>query len=150
MISAIVRGAVARLMRLPAPATFSFLPYPEATPQLAQQAASAGFEVFLHMPMEPIGDEYPGPGALMVDADAAENSSRLMAALDRVPWAVGINNHMGQPIYLQCFGHAPDDERFVRARLSISGQSHHWFVGWCGDGRDDGCGQHWPRCVFGS
>lgn len=87
--------AVGRLMRLPAPTTLSFLPYPEATPRLAQQAAVAGFEVFLHMPMEPIGEENPGPGALMIDADEAEITGRLDAALSRVPWAVGINNHMG-------------------------------------------------------
>jgi len=84
-----------RLMALDAPVTLSILPYADAAPQLAQQARARGLEVFLHLPMEPVGLEDPGPYALtgMLDDDAM--AARLRWAFDRVPGAVGFNNHMG-------------------------------------------------------
>ena len=48
-------GAVHRLMALAAKPTLAFLPYPQATPELAARAYALGFEIFLHMPMQPQG-----------------------------------------------------------------------------------------------
>ncbi|MEZ5826638.1 MAG: divergent polysaccharide deacetylase family protein [Geminicoccaceae bacterium] len=85
----------ARVMNLPEPATMAFLPYPDPTPRLAREAVNAGREVILHMPMEPQGDADPGPKALMVELPVHELLDRVKWALDRVPGAVGVNNHMG-------------------------------------------------------
>ena len=49
----------------------------------------------LHLPMEPLGDEDPGPGALLVDMKNMELNQRLNLALEKFPNFVGINNHMG-------------------------------------------------------
>lgn len=88
-------SAVTRLMALPAKTTLAFLPYPEATPNLAAQAKAKDFEIFLHMPMQPKGAQDPGPDALAVDLSENEIAKRLRVALARVPGAVGVNNHMG-------------------------------------------------------
>lgn len=84
-----------RTLRLPATLTVAYLPY---APDLAAQtraAMAAGHEVILHMPMEPLGNHDPGPGALSPSLPAEENLRRLRAALAAVPAAVGVNNHMG-------------------------------------------------------
>lgn len=83
------------LLDLPVAMTFSFLPYAEATPQLAQVAAAQGHDIFLHMPMEPVGLEDPGPGALTRHLPAHVLAARLEQALAQVPGAIGLNNHMG-------------------------------------------------------
>ncbi|WP_394694659.1 divergent polysaccharide deacetylase family protein [Hyphobacterium sp.] len=84
-----------RTMALNVPLTLSFLPYAEATPDLARAAAANGHAVFLHMPMEPFGLEDPGPGALTRYLPPDEMARRVNAALERVPGAIGLNNHMG-------------------------------------------------------
>jgi polysaccharide deacetylase 2 family uncharacterized protein YibQ len=45
--------------------------------------------------MEPSGDADPGPDALLTRLSAEAIRERLGAALDRVPGAIGLNNHMG-------------------------------------------------------
>src|SRR5262249_17867027 len=84
-----------RALALPKAVTLSFLPYAEATPFLATEAAHGGHEVLVHMPMQAEGEHDPGPMALTVGLAPAEIRDRLVAALGRVPAAVGINNHMG-------------------------------------------------------
>lgn len=87
--------AVARLMALPGPVTYSFLTVgPEAMLQ-ADTVARAGYDVMLHLPMEPMGRADPGPNALLLANDTAENLRRFHWHLDRMPRAIGVNNHMG-------------------------------------------------------
>lgn len=88
-------AATRRAIRLPAPLTLAFLPYGEATPELAREARAAGHEVFVHLPMEPRGAEDPGPMALLFGLPEEELRRRLLWAIARVPGAVGVNNHMG-------------------------------------------------------
>ncbi len=75
--------------------TLAFLPYGEKAAELAQKAHQAGHEVLLHMPMEPDGPVDPGPGALITGLAPEEIRERISLALDRVPSAMGLNNHMG-------------------------------------------------------
>ena len=90
--------AFARLEGLDAPVTLSFLPYGEAVPEMARRAAAAGHEVFLHLPMEPVGLDDPGPMALTRHLDADETERRVLWALSKVPGAAGVNNHMGSAL----------------------------------------------------
>jgi len=87
--------ATRRTIRLPGPLTLAFLPYGEGTPELAREAKASGHEVFLHLAMEPLGNEDPGPMALLSGLGAEELRRRLHWALGRVPGASGVNNHMG-------------------------------------------------------
>ena len=88
-------AATDRALKLPKAVTLSFLPYAEAAPWLSASALRAGHEVLVHMPMEAEGEHNPGPLALTVALSPDEIRLRLAAALDRVPGAIGINNHMG-------------------------------------------------------
>ena len=49
----------------------------------------------LHMPMEPLGHEDPGPGALLVDLPMRELQQRFETALASFTGFDGVNNHMG-------------------------------------------------------
>jgi polysaccharide deacetylase 2 family uncharacterized protein YibQ len=84
-----------RAIALPAAVSLSFLPYPESTPVLAREGAKAGHEILVHVPMEPVGTNDPGPNALLPGLAADEITRRLDWALDRVPGYDGINNHEG-------------------------------------------------------
>lgn len=88
-------GLTRRAIRLPAPITLSFLPYADDIDALTAEAQSHGHEIFLHLPMEPIGTPDPGPNAILVGLDPGELQRRLAWAFDRVPRATGMNNHMG-------------------------------------------------------
>jgi uncharacterized protein len=89
------RARALRTIALPAPLTLSFLPYGRDAPALAVLARQRGHEIMLHMPMQPVGGENPGPQPLSIDLSAMEIRSRVGAALDRFGDAIGLNNHMG-------------------------------------------------------
>jgi polysaccharide deacetylase 2 family uncharacterized protein YibQ len=82
-------------LRLPAPLTLSFLPYGYSLHAFGKEAHAAGDEVFLHLPMEPVGNVDPGPNALVEGLSLEEIRRRVAWALSRVPDADGVNNHMG-------------------------------------------------------
>lgn len=89
------RVRAARVAALPGPLTMAFMSYAGEVGAQAAAARQAGHEILLHMPMEPEGREDPGPGAVLVGMAAADIRTRVAAALDRLPMAVGLNNHMG-------------------------------------------------------
>lgn len=91
-------GAARRAIRLPAPVTLSFLPYAEQLDRLVDDAARAGHEIMLHLPMEPVGDEDPGPGALLASMPEPVIAARVRQAIASLPRAVGVNNHMGSRV----------------------------------------------------
>lgn len=84
-----------RAMHLPGNVALSFLPYGPQTPALAVAAERMGHDVLVHVPMQPLGHENPGPMALRPEMSAREITRRLRWDLDQVPGAIGINNHMG-------------------------------------------------------
>lgn len=84
-----------RAMALPKEIALSFLPYADATPTLAREAAVRGHDIMAHVPMQAEADADPGPMALRIDQSPEENVRRLDWDLSHVPGFVGINNHMG-------------------------------------------------------
>ena len=104
--------AARRLIALDAPVTLSILPYADAASALAREAGAAGREGFVHLPMEPVGVEDPGPHALTEFQSPSEMASRIGWAFSRVPGAVGFNNHMGSRL--------TSDRRAMDAMFSAS------------------------------
>jgi polysaccharide deacetylase 2 family uncharacterized protein YibQ len=84
-----------RAIRLPRPITLAFLPYAAGLDRLAGEAQAHGHEIYLHLPMEPQGHENPGPNAILTSLAPDEQRRRIAWAFDRLPQAVGVNNHMG-------------------------------------------------------
>ena len=85
-------------LRFPAAMTIAVLPHLPYSDESAREADRSGKEVILHCPMEPLGSENPGPGAIMADQDDAQIRRLLDEAFQSVPAALGMNNHMGSRI----------------------------------------------------
>ena len=84
-----------KAIKLPATVTLSFLPYAMRLREQTKAARDAGHELLLHMPMQPIGHEDPGPGALVVDLPMRDLQQRFEDALASFAGFDGVNNHMG-------------------------------------------------------
>lgn len=84
-----------RFWKLSGALTFAVLPYRQFTKEQAERASELGHEVILHLPMEPLGTENPGVGAVLTTLDDTTVVERVADALAAVPQAVGLNNHMG-------------------------------------------------------
>jgi polysaccharide deacetylase 2 family uncharacterized protein YibQ len=82
-------------LALPSGVTLSFLPYAPSSFSLSHQASLAHHEVIVHLPMQPVGAENPGPMALTTALAPSEIDRRVDWALSRVSDYDGANNHMG-------------------------------------------------------
>ena len=89
------RAASRRAIDLPGPLTLAFLTYANGLERFAARARAAGHELLLHVPMEPIGHDDPGPQVLETGLDRQELRRRIDWGLGRFSGFVGINNHMG-------------------------------------------------------
>lgn len=85
------------LVEMKMPVTFAILPYGAEAGSVARLARQNGFEVMLHIPMEPRGYPAvdPGPSALLQSMGTVQLKSQLETWLDAMPNVVGGNNHMG-------------------------------------------------------
>jgi len=89
-------SAVRPFFELGIPITFSILPRLRCSVRLAEKAHALGHEVMLHQPMEPHSRSIdPGPGALLLSHQADDLTSIIDANIVSIPFAVGVNNHMG-------------------------------------------------------
>jgi polysaccharide deacetylase 2 family uncharacterized protein YibQ len=78
------------------PMTYAVLPRLTHSRELAAEISGRGLQVMLHQPMEPFnGSIDPGPGAVFVKDDPDRITATVMENLEGLPWAVGVNNHMG-------------------------------------------------------
>lgn len=87
--------ATREAIALPERHTLAFLPYGRQVSALAREAGEAGHELIVHVPMEPLGPEHPGPRALTMDLGDEELLDRLDWAFSRFEGFAGFNNHMG-------------------------------------------------------
>lgn len=85
------------LIDIQMPVTFAILPYTAQANSVARIAHQNGYEVMLHIPMEPRGYPAidPGPDALLKSMGSVALKNQLRKWLDEMPYVVGGNNHMG-------------------------------------------------------
>lgn len=109
-----------KMLSLPIPLTVAVMPFLPSTKQDAVAAHQKGHEVILHMPMEPIKGkkEWLGPKAITTDLSDQEIEKRIEQAIQDVPHAIGMNNHMGSKVTA--------DERIMRIILSVC-KKHNLF-----------------------
>ncbi len=84
-----------RTLALPGPLTCAFLPFTPYAERLARLAHAQGKEVMVHLPMEAEAPLPLGPGGLYLAMDERLFKRTLAFDLAAVPYAVGVNNHMG-------------------------------------------------------
>ncbi len=113
-------GDAERLLAIGVPLSFAVLPYEPETKAVAALVAARGGELLCHLPMAPEGSEDPGPGALTEGMSAGEVARRTRAAIEAVPGAVGVNNHMGSRLTAE----APT----MRAVLGVVAERGLFFV----------------------
>ena len=95
---------------IPQSLTFSILPRVSQAHTLAERMRANGHEVLIHLPIEPKGGASLGGNAILVGLDDEEIRRRVRRALQNVPHARGLNNHMGSK--------ATADKRVMRLVLS--------------------------------
>lgn len=90
-------GAARKLLAMDDPLTLSVLPHLRYSRPTAEEAHLQGHEVILHLPMEPEPGAHvsPGEGAVLVGMSSAEVQHVVDDDLASIPYAAGVNNHMG-------------------------------------------------------
>ena len=93
-------NAAKELLALDFPVTLAIWPKSAHARACAELAHAAGREVMVHQPMEPVSypRNKPGPGAIFTSMNAADIRAAVEANLQLVPYAVGLNNHMGSKL----------------------------------------------------
>ena len=89
-----VREAV---RRLPRQVVFAVIPHRKDSRECAGEAGAAGFDVICHLPMQPLDGrrEEEDSGVIRVGMDEAAISRTVVADVESVPGAIGVNNHQG-------------------------------------------------------
>ena len=80
---------------LPGAITYSILPHTPYGKTIALKANANHKEILIHIPMEAENGKKLGPGALTSSMDKVEIYASLNKSLAEIPFAIGINNHMG-------------------------------------------------------
>lgn len=83
-------------LELPLAITFSILPYTPYAQKIAKFAKQQNRELLLHVPMQAKSNNHKlGKGALLLSMQENEFKTELNKAIQYLPVATGINNHMG-------------------------------------------------------
>jgi polysaccharide deacetylase 2 family uncharacterized protein YibQ len=85
-------------LRFSGPLTIAVLPGLPHSAEAARRIRAAGKEVFLHQPMEAIGGQNPGPGAIYTGMSAVEIVAILNKNIAEIGPVAGMNNHQGSKI----------------------------------------------------
>lgn len=111
-----------QMLDLPVKITVAVMPFLPTTKKDAEEAFLKGHDVIVHLPMEPKNGKrsWLGPGAIMTDLSDEEIRRRVEAAIDDVPHAIGMNNHMGSK--------ATSDERVMRVVLQVCKERGLFFL----------------------
>ncbi|MHA0857820.1 divergent polysaccharide deacetylase family protein [Paenibacillus sp. CMAA1364] len=88
------------IFNMPIKLTIAIMPFLPTSRRDAELAHQKGFDVIVHMPMQPKHGKasWLGPGAITSELSDTEVRKRVNAAIDDIPYAIGMNNHMGSLI----------------------------------------------------
>lgn len=87
---------ITKFVTLDCPITFAVLPYRPFTQLAADSAITAGKQVMIHLPMEPISRAAQSEEiTIMADMAPEKIRSIVTLAMKEIPKAIGINNHQG-------------------------------------------------------
>ncbi len=109
------------LIRLDLNLSFAFLPSGPHIATLTEMAHNRGHDILLHLPMEPKDSRWqPGPGALFSSMTEREIASNLEKNIKAIPFAIGVNNHMGSRFTA--------DPRSMKICLLLLKKKHLFFL----------------------
>jgi len=85
-----------RAIQLPGPVAYAILPGTPRGKALAETAHDNGKEVLLHLPLQAVGYRgSPEASSITLDMSRERLRSVFAAAIDSVPFAIGVNGHRG-------------------------------------------------------
>src|SRR4051812_26164190 len=115
-------GGVRDFLEGDIPITAAVMPFTENSKAHAEWAHKNGFEVMVHLPMQPKKGKrsWLGPKPITVDLSPEKVKQRVEEALKSVPYAVGMNNHMGSL--------AVEDEEIVRAIVEVARERKLYII----------------------
>ncbi|GAA0133895.1 hypothetical protein YSY43_07350 [Paenibacillus sp. YSY-4.3] len=110
------------IMNLPVKLTVAVMPFLPTTEADARKAHEVGHDVLIHLPLEPKQGptRWLGPGAILTKMTDEEIRKNVEAAIENVPYAIGINNHMGSKV--------TGDERVMSIILDVCRERGLFFV----------------------
>ena len=112
---------VRELIDFPYPITYAIIPGLPYSHEIADSLNQHGKSIIVHMPMEPMSGRVEADGYTLLTAlPAAEIHARVRKAIADVPYAVGMNNHMGSK--------ATADSALMRVVLSELHQAGFFFI----------------------
>ncbi|MDR2798986.1 MAG: divergent polysaccharide deacetylase family protein [Treponema sp.] len=85
-------------LRFSGPLTIAVLPGLPYSGETARRIQAAGKELFLHQPMEALGGQYPGPGAIYSGMSTETIRAVVEGNLAEIGPVAGMNNHQGSKI----------------------------------------------------
>ena len=115
-----------RVMALDPNINLAILPNGTRAEEFAKRLHERGFEVLCHLPMQPRGRETPGRNAILASMSDDEIASTTRRNIEAVPYARGVNNHMGslatadRRIMTSVLGALPDGMYFIDSRTGGS------------------------------
>jgi uncharacterized protein len=115
-------GGVRDFLEGDIPITAAVMPFTENSKAHAEWAHKNGFEVMVHLPMEPKRGKrsWLGPKPITVDLSKEEVRKRVEEAVKSVPYAVGLNNHMGSL--------AVENEEIVRIIVEVAKEKNLFII----------------------
>jgi polysaccharide deacetylase 2 family uncharacterized protein YibQ len=116
------RAGVKEMMAIKRHMTFAVMPFLDHTQKDATDAHENGFEVILHLPMEPNYGKmsWLGPNPILSGMDEDRVIDIVEKSFDDVPYAAGANIHMGSK--------ASGRENIVNSILNVIKERNLYFV----------------------
>ncbi|MDR9616957.1 divergent polysaccharide deacetylase family protein [Providencia rettgeri] len=84
-----------QILALPAAVTIAILPSSPHGREMAEKAHQQGRDILIHMPMKPLSNQPLEKDTLSPSMSAEDIDQLIKNAIKRVPYAKGMNNHMG-------------------------------------------------------
>nr|WP_208613102.1 divergent polysaccharide deacetylase family protein [Pantoea wallisii] len=84
-----------KVLQMPAAISVAVLPNAPHARDMATRAHQAGHEVLIHLPMAPLSKQPLEKDTLTPEMSSEEIARIVREASGKVPYAVGLNNHMG-------------------------------------------------------
>ena len=110
---------LAEIALLEGPVALAVLPDSPGAPEAAELARRKGWDLLVHLPMEPAKGKGE-PGAIGPGQSDAEVAALVRGAVARLPGAIGVNNHQGS--------RASADRRVMAAVLGVVGEKGLFFL----------------------
>ena len=93
-----------QVLALPAAISVAVLPNAPHAREMATKAHNIGHEVLIHLPMAPLSKQPLEKDTLRPEMSSEEIERIIRDAYGKVPYAVGLNNHMGSAMTSSLFG----------------------------------------------